>query len=90
VDVSDDGPGMPAAERALATQRFWRSPAHQNIDGTGLGLTIAHVIAEASGGRLDLLPADPHGLLARLVLPAAYRAPHEVAQPPQPATLDSR
>jgi signal transduction histidine kinase len=79
VDVSDDGPGIPDEELALATQRFWRSPSHQNIDGTGLGLTIAHVIAEASGGRLELLPARPRGLIARLVLPAA-----------QPATLDSR
>jgi signal transduction histidine kinase len=77
--VSDDGPGIPEDERALATQRFWRSPSHQNIDGTGLGLTIAHVIAEASGGRLELLPNAPHGLVARLVLPAA-----------QPATLESR
>jgi signal transduction histidine kinase len=90
VDVADDGPGLPSTERTLATQRFWRSPAHQNIDGTGLGLTIAHVIAEASGGRLDLLPAHPNGLLSRLVLPAADDGAVGVPRPAQPATLDSR
>ncbi|XVQ07456.1 sensor histidine kinase [Spirillospora sp. CA-255316] len=70
VEVADDGPGLSDAERVRATQRFWRSPEHQNIDGTGLGLTIAHALAEASGGRLELLPVEPHGLCVRLVLPA--------------------
>jgi signal transduction histidine kinase len=35
----------------------------------GLGLGLADTIAEAHQGRLDLEPADPHGLRARLVLP---------------------
>ncbi|MFC5747511.1 sensor histidine kinase [Actinomadura rugatobispora] len=97
VDVADDGPGLPDAERAAATQRFWRSPEHQNIDGTGLGLTIAHALAEASGGRLELLPVEPHGLCARLVLPApagdvprARDGQDRAVSPDQPATLDSR
>ncbi|MEW2352353.1 HAMP domain-containing sensor histidine kinase [Spirillospora sp. NPDC029432] len=91
VDVADDGPGLSAEERARATQRFWRGPAHQNIDGTGLGLAIAHALAEASGGRLELLPAEPRGLCVRLVLPAAAAAvPPAREGDGQPATLDSR
>jgi hypothetical protein len=85
VEVADDGPGLPDAERVRATQRFWRSPEHQNIDGTGLGLTIAHALAEASGGRLELLPVEPHGLCVRLVLPApaggGQRAGQDAAAP---------
>ena len=86
VEVADDGPGLSDTERARATQRFWRSPEHQNIDGTGLGLTIAHALAEASGGRLDLLPVEPHGLCVRLTLPApAPDEPPPDAAPPRPA-----
>jgi signal transduction histidine kinase len=71
IDVVDDGPGLSEADLASATQRFWRSPEHQNVDGTGLGLAIAGALAEASGGVLLLMPVRPHGLHARVVLPAA-------------------
>lgn len=71
VHVTDTGPGMTAAQRARATERFWRAPDAQNVDGSGLGLPIVAVLAEASGGRLDLLPHTPSGLHARVWLPAA-------------------
>jgi signal transduction histidine kinase len=77
IDIVDDGPGLSEADLASATQRFWRSPAHQNVDGTGLGLTIASALAEASGGTLLLMSAHPHGLHARVVLPAAPGSPPE-------------
>jgi signal transduction histidine kinase len=69
--VIDHGPGLTEQERLHATERFWRGGGHQNVDGSGLGLSIARALAEASGGRLDLLPAEPSGLDACLVLPAA-------------------
>jgi signal transduction histidine kinase len=69
VHVIDTGPGLTAAHRELATDRFWRAPDAQNIDGSGLGLPIVAVLVEASGGRLELLPAEPSGLHARLWLP---------------------
>jgi len=71
VHVSDTGPGLSAEERRRATERFWRAPAHQNIDGSGLGLAIVAVLAETSGGRLDLLEGELGGLDARLCLRAA-------------------
>ncbi|MGE5828895.1 MAG: ATP-binding protein [Micromonosporaceae bacterium] len=69
VRVTDDGPGLPAEQLELATDRFWRAPTTQNVDGSGLGLPIVAVIAEVSGGRFDLAPAYPQGLEARLWLP---------------------
>jgi signal transduction histidine kinase len=69
IDVVDDGPGLSAEERRLAVGRFWRAPHAQNDDGAGLGLPIATVLAEVSGGGLRLLPALPHGLDARLTFP---------------------
>ncbi|MGH3646349.1 MAG: ATP-binding protein [Micromonosporaceae bacterium] len=70
VHVLDTGPGMTTEQRSRATERFWRAPAAQNIDGSGLGLPIVAVLIEASGGRFDLLPATPRGLDARIWLPA--------------------
>jgi signal transduction histidine kinase len=69
VEISDDGPGLSAAERASAATRFWRSPRHTSIPGTGLGMTIVGELAAANGGRLELAEAAPHGLAARIEFP---------------------
>lgn len=70
IHVVDDGPGLPAGELAQAAQPFWRSPTHQPMEGAGLGVTVADALVTASGGQLDLMPAHPHGLHARIRLPA--------------------
>ncbi|MCU6481972.1 sensor histidine kinase [Arthrobacter sp. A2-55] len=67
LDVSDDGPGLPAEELASAVARFWRAPQHRGIPGTGLGMTIVDRLARANGGELVLAAVHPHGLRARLV-----------------------
>ena len=69
IEVSDDGPGLSAAERAASTGRFWRSPQHREIPGNGLGMTIVDRLAEANGARLVLAERPPHGLVARLDFP---------------------
>jgi signal transduction histidine kinase len=71
IHVADDGPGLPDADRVRATERFWRSRAHRKEPGTGLGLAIVAVLVEASGGTLELLPVEPHGLDVRLRLPTS-------------------
>jgi signal transduction histidine kinase len=71
VHVTDTGPGLTDEHRDQATDRFWRAPDAQNVDGSGLGLPIVAVLVEASGGRLDLLAGQPRGLHARLWLPMA-------------------
>lgn len=69
VEVSDDGPGLSAEERAAATTRFWRSSRHREIRGNGLGMTIVDKLAGANGGRLLLAERSPHGLIARIEFP---------------------
>jgi signal transduction histidine kinase len=69
IHVIDDGPGLSDDARLKAMQRFWRAPESQNLDGSGLGVPIAMVLAQSSGGALDLLPGRPGGLDARLRFP---------------------
>jgi signal transduction histidine kinase len=71
VAVRDTGPGMTEEQCRQATERFWRAPDAQNVDGAGLGLPIVAVLVEASGGRLTLAPAAPRGLDARIWFPGA-------------------
>ncbi|MFE9427208.1 ATP-binding protein [Kitasatospora sp. NPDC006697] len=69
VTVRDGGPGLTEEELARVGDRFWRSGRHQNVDGSGLGLSIARTLLLAGGGALDFAPAEPHGLAATLRVP---------------------
>lgn len=51
--VSDDGPGIPADKRAEALRRLHRL-AGQEIEGSGLGLSIVARIAELHHAQLEL------------------------------------
>jgi signal transduction histidine kinase len=67
--VRDDGPGLPAEDRARATERFWRAGGEGAPRGTGLGLAIAHQQVRTRGGVLELRQAEPRGLEVRVTLP---------------------
>jgi len=68
--VSDDGPGIAAADRARVFEAFQRgSQASNDVPGNGLGLAVARDIAEAHGGRLELV-ASATGATFELTLPA--------------------
>lgn len=72
IEIADDGPGIPEADRARLLEPFMRGDeARGRLDseGFGLGLAIAQSIAVAHGGRLTLHDNEPHGLLARINLP---------------------
>lgn len=68
LSVSDDGPGIPPAMRAVALGRGARldQAAAGQGQGQGLGLSIAADIVEASGGELTLGEAALGGLRARV------------------------
>jgi two-component system sensor histidine kinase QseC len=71
LSVADSGPGIPAEQRESALRRFQRL-AGQEIEGSGLGLSIAARIAELHGARLELGDGiGAPGLAVRLHLTAA-------------------
>lgn len=51
--ISDNGPGIPAGQREEALRRLHRL-AGQDIEGSGLGLSIVARIAELHGASLEL------------------------------------
>ncbi|MBO4272359.1 PAS domain-containing sensor histidine kinase [Microbispora triticiradicis] len=67
LEVADDGPGIPPADRERIFERMYRRREARERDpgGSGLGLTIARAIAEMYGGTLCVADS-PVG--ARLVL----------------------
>jgi signal transduction histidine kinase len=50
--VTDDGPGIPEADRERIFDRFYRADASRSVPGSGLGLAIAREIVNRLDGRL--------------------------------------
>ena len=69
--VDDDGPGIPAPQRATVFRPFYRLDAARNPDtgGLGLGLTIARDLARGQGGDVTLEDSPQGGLRVHLHLP---------------------
>ena len=68
ITVADSGPGMTEAEKARATERFYRGDVSRGTVGVGLGLSVVAAIAKLHGGALVLDDNRP-GLVAALVIP---------------------
>ncbi len=80
IEVEDDGPGVPDAEKKAVLQPFYRAAAaRESSGGFGLGLAIAAEVARLHGGSLTLHDREPKGLRV------CFRLPHEnVAAGQQP------
>jgi signal transduction histidine kinase len=74
VTVTDDGPGIPVADRARVFDRFTRldDARARDAGGAGLGLAIVRELVRRHGGTVRLADATPGpGLRAEIRLPAA-------------------
>jgi two-component system sensor histidine kinase GlrK len=75
LEVTDEGPGVPAADRERVFESFFQGapPSEGRVKGSGLGLAIAREYALAHGGRVEVVDrADgARGACFRLVLPLA-------------------
>ena len=69
IEVTDEGPGIPVAERGRVMDRFYRVPGTGG-SGSGIGLAIVRAIAAQHGASVEL-DAGPggRGLAARVVFP---------------------
>jgi len=71
LEVADEGAGFDADLADRAFERFARGDAARTRGGTGLGLAIVRAIAEAHGGRAEIVTDGHPGTAVRLWLPAA-------------------
>ncbi|MFE2579847.1 ATP-binding protein [Streptomyces sp. NPDC059378] len=69
VVVTDNGPGLTEEELGRVGDRFWRSGRHQNVKGSGLGLSISRVLLAAGGGTISYGQNEPRGLRVTVTLP---------------------
>jgi signal transduction histidine kinase/CheY-like chemotaxis protein len=69
VELSDDGPGVPAEVMPKVFDPFFTTKAAGQ--GTGLGLTVAYAIVQEHGGRLVLSPGAAGGATFAVELPIA-------------------
>ena len=68
--VTDNGDGIAAADQAKLFTEFTRLNGH-NVEGHGLGLSIAKRIIEKLGGEVGVESANGHGSCFYFTLPAA-------------------
>ena len=69
IEVADRGPGLTDEELARIGDRFWRSGRHQNVKGSGLGLSISRALLAAGGGTIAYAHHEPHGLRVTVTVP---------------------
>jgi len=77
IEVTDDGPGIPEAERVRIFEPFYTTRREQG--GTGLGLSVVHGIASEHHGHLKIDASESGGLAVRLEIPTIPPP----AQPPE-------
>lgn len=69
IEVSDDGPGLAAVNVERLFEPFFRVSQQQRKSGYGLGLSIAHTIAQKHHGTLTVASGPLPGACFRFTLP---------------------
>jgi len=69
IGVTDNGPGIPEADRARVLERFVRLEESRSEAGSGLGLALVNAVARLHGGTFRIEDNGP-GVSAVLELPA--------------------
>ena len=72
IEVEDNGPGVPAAERTRVFEEFYRveRPGTEAAGGTGLGLALVRRLVEAHGGTVAVVDAPGGGSVFSVEIPA--------------------
>ena len=70
ISVTDEGPGIPEAERERIFERFHRLPGTE-APGAGLGLYLARGLVQAMGGSIAVSSPAGSGSTFTVELPLA-------------------
>ncbi len=71
IEVTDEGPGIPAAQREEVFQRFtrWRPRGYEEQPGNGLGLFICRGLVAEHQGEMSVEDGPDGGTMLRVRLP---------------------
>jgi signal transduction histidine kinase len=72
IEVDDEGPGVPAADRERVFERFVRGGSRGSLPGTGLGLSLVAETVRAHGGAVWCATAPRGGARFAMRLPLAH------------------
>lgn len=84
IAIEDDGPGIPEALQAEVFEPFRRLPQStgDDIDGSGLGLTVARSLIRGLGGDITIANRTEGGLRVTISMPSV-RETHQDTQTEQ-------
>jgi two-component system, OmpR family, phosphate regulon sensor histidine kinase PhoR len=70
-DIADNGVGIPAAEKRMVFEKFYRvgSEMTRKTKGTGLGLYIVAQIVKLHNGLITIADNTPKGTIFKIILP---------------------
>ena len=71
--VSDNGPGIPDAEKEKVFDMFYTTQKHASADdrrGLGLGLALCRLIVQEHHGTIRVYDNNPHGAVFEITMPA--------------------
>jgi len=79
ISIEDNGMGIPKKDQSKMFRKFFRASnaVRQETEGTGLGLYIAKMIVEVSGGRIWFKSSEGKGTIFYFTLPLAGSKPHK-------------
>ncbi len=85
IEVEDHGRGIPPAEQSHVFEPFFRGETARadQVQGSGLGLSLVKDIMETHGGRVTLVSAPGSGSTFTLHLPVAQMSAEEAARDDQ-------
>lgn len=61
IEMTNEGPGIPAHELATIFDKYSRSANHRGIEGSGIGTYVLRYVVEAHGGRVQVV-STPNAL----------------------------
>ncbi|MDY0322710.1 MAG: HAMP domain-containing sensor histidine kinase [Candidatus Carbobacillus sp.] len=67
--IIDHGLGIPDHEKPRVFDRFYRVDTARRRGGSGIGLSIAKMLVDHAGGRIELANTDGCGTTVKIVLP---------------------